>query len=64
MDPTDAELQLITNLDEGFKWAGVQKALREALLAALGQPQRVREVSLVPRCAIYVWDKQQMIAKV
>lgn len=49
MDPTEEELRQITNLEEACDWAGCDNFLREALGNALGNPQRVREVALIPR---------------
>lgn len=54
MDPPEDELRQINNLDEAFDWAGVEDALRDELRLALGRPQRVREVALIPRP---VWDQ-------
>ena len=53
MDPTPEELALIASLDQARQWAGVDGDLNTSLMAALGDPQRVREISLVPRP---VWD--------
>ena len=47
MDPTEGELQAITNLAEARAWCGVEGA-------ALGQPARVREIALIPRPT---WDR-------
>ena len=54
MDPTEGELQAITNLAEARGWAGVEGPLAEAIQAALGQPARVREIALIPRPT---WDR-------
>eukprot|EP00435_Cladocopium_sp_Y103_P070661 s1426_g35.t1 len=53
MDPTDEELENIQDINGCLAWAGVAGDLRTALLAALGDPQRLREVALIPRPA---WD--------
>ncbi|CAE7312378.1 unnamed protein product [Symbiodinium sp. CCMP2592] len=53
MDPTETELNAITDLAGVLNWAGVAGPLDTALKLALGQPQRVREVVLIPRPA---WD--------
>ena len=53
MDPTEDELQSIQDIDGCLAWAGVDGGLRDALLAALGDPQRLREIALIPRPA---WD--------
>ena len=54
MDPTEGELQTITNLAEARAWCGVEGPLADALHAALGQPARVREIALIPRPT---WDR-------
>ena len=53
MDPTEDELQAIQDINGCLDWAGVDGDLRRALLAALGDPQRLREIALIPRPA---WD--------
>ena len=54
MDPTEAELAQINSLEEAMNWAGVGAELQQALLEALGQPARVREITLIPRP---VWNQ-------
>ena len=54
MDPTEAELQQISNLEDAMNWAGVESELQQSLMEALGQPSRVREIALIPRT---VWDQ-------
>eukprot|EP00435_Cladocopium_sp_Y103_P000069 s3041_g1.t1 len=54
MDPSEQELGDITNLSEAFNWAGLGSDLQEALLTAMGQPTRIREIALIPRA---VWDR-------
>eukprot|EP00439_Symbiodinium_sp_Y106_P064821 s1457_g10.t1 len=54
MDPTETELQAITNLAGVFTWSGIAGALERALKEALGDPARVRELAVVPRPA---WDE-------
>ena len=54
MDPTEDELQAINNLAEARAWSGVDGPLSDAVLAALGQPARVREIALIPRPT---WDR-------
>ena len=61
MDPTDAELQAITDLPGVFTWAGVTGGLERSLRTALGDPARVRELALVPRPA---WDAMAQALKV
>ena len=53
MDPTEAELQAITDLAGANAWAGVDGALLQSLQAGLGGVARVREIALIPRG---VWD--------
>ena len=53
MDPTEAELQAITTLQQARQWVGIDGRLEIALQRALGDPQRVREISLIPRG---LWD--------
>ena len=53
MDPTEAELNTITDMNGVLAWDGVDGQLTVALWAALGQPQRVREIALIPRL---FWD--------
>ena len=53
MDPTETELNAITDLGGVFTWAGVTGFLEQSLRKALGDPARVRELALVPRPA---WD--------
>lgn len=53
MDPTEAEMEAIEDIDGCMAWAGVDGDLRTALTAALGNPQRLREVALIPRPG---WD--------
>ena len=53
MDPTEAELQAITDLAGANAWAGVDGALLRSLQAGLGGVARVREIALIPRG---VWD--------
>ena len=47
------ELQTIDGLEAAANWAGVEQALREALVRIMGGLQRVREVPLIPRPT---WD--------
>lgn len=54
MDPTEAELLQINSLDDAMNWAGVETELQQTLMEALGQPSRVREITLIPRV---VWDQ-------
>ena len=54
MDPTEAELTRINSLEEAMNWSGVEAELQQALMEALGQPARVREITLIPRPA---WDQ-------
>ena len=54
MDPTENELQAITNLAGVFTWSGISGALERPLREALGDPARVRELALVPRPS---WDE-------
>ena len=54
MDPTEAELTRINSLEEAMNWSGVEAELQQALMEALGQPARVREITLMPRPA---WDQ-------
>ena len=61
MDPTDAELQAITDLPGVFTWAGVTGGLERSLRTVLGDPARVRELALVPRPA---WDAMAQALKV
>ena len=53
MDPTEAELQAITTLQEARQWVGIDGRLEAAVQGALGDPQRVREIALIPR---QLWD--------
>ncbi len=53
MDPTEVALQTIDGLEAAANWAGVEQALREALVRIMGGLQRVREVPLIPRPT---WD--------
>ena len=53
MDPTEAELQAITDLAGANAWAGVDGALLQSLQACLEGVARVREIALIPRG---VWD--------
>ena len=53
MDPTEAELQAITTLQEARQWVGIDRRLEAAVQKALGDPQRVREIALIPR---QLWD--------
>lgn len=53
MDPTDAELTAIVDLNGVWAWAGVQGPLLRSVMAELGEPQRVREIPFIPRA---VWD--------
>ena len=47
------ELTAITDLGGARNWAGVADALWDALRESLGDPQRVREIVLIPRTT---WD--------
>ena len=53
MDPTEAELAAIVDLDGARAWAGVDGQLWASLQQALGNPDRVREITLISRP---VWD--------
>ena len=53
MDPTPEELENIVDLDGCCAWAGVDGDLRTALMGAIGDPARLREIALIPR---QVWD--------
>ena len=53
MDPTDEELANIQDIDGCCAWSGLEGPLRDALMAAIGDPQRLREVALIPRPT---WD--------
>lgn len=53
MDPTEAELQAVTNLEGAFDWAGVPADIRGALNRALGGPRLVRDIVFVSRTD---WD--------
>lgn len=54
MDPTEAELQAITDIAGARNWAGVNDELWDPLRQALGDPARVREIVLVNRPT---WDR-------
>ena len=41
-------IQSIQDIDGCLAWAIVDGVLRTALLAALGNPQRLREIALIP----------------
>jgi hypothetical protein len=41
-------IQSIQDIDGCLAWAIVDGDLRTALLAALGNPQRLREIALIP----------------
>ena len=53
MDPSDAELNGISNLTEAFDWAGVPPDVRTTLARALGTPTLIRDISFIPRAD---WD--------
>ena len=53
MEPTEAELNLITTLDEAFNWAGVSAEVRNGLNNQLGNPGFIRDIVFVPR---QTWD--------
>ena len=53
MDLTEAELETIQDLNGCFAWTGVEGGLKDALMAALGAPQRLTEAALIPRPT---WD--------
>ena len=61
MDPTEAELQAITTLQEARQWVGIDGRLEAAVQRALGNPQRVREIALIPR---QLWDTTMAALKV
>ena len=61
MDPTEAELNAITDLAGVFTWSGVAGGLERSLREALGDPARIRELALVPRPA---WDAMASALKV
>eukprot|EP00435_Cladocopium_sp_Y103_P049696 s256_g15.t1 len=61
MDPTEAELLAITTLQEARQWVGIDGRLEASLQRALGNPQRVREVALIPR---QLWDTTMAALKV
>ena len=47
-------IQSIQDIDGCLAWAIVDGDLRTALLAALGNPQRLREIALIPCCGEHV----------
>ena len=53
MDPTEDELANIQDIDTCCAWSGLEGPLKAALMAAIGDPQRLREVALIPRPT---WD--------
>ena len=53
MEPTEAELNTISTLEEAFNWAGVSAEVRASLSRELGNPGFIRDIVFVPRPT---WD--------
>ena len=53
MDVTQAELELINDLDGCFRWAGIKPGLEQGLQEAMGWCGNLREVMHIPQG---VWD--------
>ena len=54
MDPTTNELATINSLAEAGDWAGTSGLVQDALLIALGNPTKFRDLAFISRT---IWDR-------
>ena len=50
MDPTEVELNSMSNLLDVANWSGTNGAVHDALMVGLGTPSKLRDIILGSRC--------------